>query len=161
MRRSCSVLGACAFPNCDCQIQPESETPETDAALIDGRHIGKLVILCRSLERRLSLAQTEIKGHMRVEDDLSKEDARLRALLDDEFQRRHNLGTQLEQAQSRIAELEKDAARYRWLRDTDSEWGTLFAEPIKWEGGGWVKLGSRWVREYLDAVIDAALKDRA
>jgi hypothetical protein len=55
---------------------PESETPEVDAAQFFAGNIhksefstGEMVVkvdLARSLERRLSLAQTEIKGHMRV-----------------------------------------------------------------------------------------------
>jgi hypothetical protein len=50
--------------------------------------------------------------------------------------------------------LRKDAERYRRLRNPMSEWGPLFADPIRWDGGGWVKLGSRWVLQYLDKAID-------
>jgi chromosome segregation ATPase len=78
------------------------------------------------LKRENALAQTEIKGHMRVEDELKVEVANLRgmmdechgwledarrkkaetqALLSDELLRRRNLGAQLEQAEVRIAEL--------------------------------------------------------
>jgi hypothetical protein len=115
----------------------------------------------KMMARERTLAQTEIKGHMRVEDELKAgvEKSRLLYLALEGGARATT--TRLEEAQVRIAELEKDAARYAWLRDTHSEWGRLFAEPIKWEGGAWVKLGSRWVKGHLDAAIDAAIKDRA
>jgi hypothetical protein len=120
------------------------------------------------LERRLFLAQTEIKGHMRVEDELKAKLAQYRVELKNSSVVIDSLKALLEESgevlktcEARLAELEKDAARYAWLRDTHSEWGRLFAEPIKWEGGAWVKLGSRWVKGHLDAAIDAAIKDRA
>jgi hypothetical protein len=60
---------------------PESETPETDAHLShlnlpDGNKVGipiETVALLKSLERRLSLAQAEIKGYMRVVDELRRD----------------------------------------------------------------------------------------
>jgi hypothetical protein len=73
------------------KFAPESETLRCDAVQqdmeqstnpIEYRH-HQYLDLARQLERELNLAQTEIKGHMRVGDDL----------------------------QVRIAELEKDAAR--------------------------------------------------
>jgi hypothetical protein len=51
----------------------------------------------------------------------------------------------------------RDAARYRWLRDPMSEWSTLFAEPIKWDGGGWARISSRWINDYFDKAVDGAI----
>jgi hypothetical protein len=61
--------------------------------------------LLRSAATALSLAQTEIKGHMRVEDDLQRDLANYRARESD-----LDLGVlqrALDKAQARIAELEK------------------------------------------------------
>ena len=101
----------------------------------------------------LSLAQTEIKGHMRVEDDLKAELAEYQAkhtAIIREADRRYdeliahdqdNLA-ELDKAQSRIAELEKALSRARvYVNGFDSE----------------IYSG---VPEIL-AAIDAALKDRA
>jgi hypothetical protein len=52
---------------------------------------------------------------------------------------------------------ERDAARYRWLRNPESEWSALFADPVKFNGGGWVRLGSRWITHFLDKAIDVAM----
>jgi transcriptional accessory protein Tex/SPT6 len=152
---------------------PEPETPEVDEALRDGRHIGKLVILARSLERRLSLAQTEIKGHMRVEDELKEQlqiaqsKAQVMHDLHDalgvkwgcdpyaEIRRLKGIEklcdeilAQNSKAHARIAELEKDAARYRWLRNDTSldimQYGRYLDAP-----------------KDIDAAIDEALKERA
>ena len=68
-----------------------ADTPLTNAFFADWYQQSPEADFARSLERRLSLAQTEIKGHMRVEDA-------------------HRKNTE---AQARIAELEKDAARYQ------------------------------------------------
>jgi hypothetical protein len=157
MNRSCSVLGACAFPNCDCPLRPESETPETDSEEFEIPPIGALPArkvveawIARSLERRLSLAQTEIKEYQAKHTAIMREaDRRYDELVQDieqgfmqgayaRLKNLQNAERQLEQAQARIAELEKalaelhreweadilaatdlrqDAARYRWLRD--------------------------------------------
>src|SRR5258706_9326426 len=65
-----------------CQLTPGSDTPETDAlgakwvtrergaGFTISPEASELYEHARSLERRLALAQTEIKGHMRVEDEL-------------------------------------------------------------------------------------------
>jgi hypothetical protein len=81
--------------------------------------------------RRADLAQTEIKGHMRVVDDL----------------------------QGRIAELEKDAARYKWLREARDEQQPVVTIAKQNSWGNWQDI-PLWDEE-LDAAIDAALKDRA
>ncbi len=49
-----------------------------------------------------------------------------------------------------------DAERYRWLRDARSEFSACFSDKPKFDGGAWVRLGSRWVNDALDAAIDAA-----
>jgi hypothetical protein len=109
---------------------PESLVPIH--GYLDGKAVVDISAL-EQLERMYALAQTEIKGHMRIEDDLKAD---------------------LFKAQARIAELEKDALRYRWLRDRPSL--------IGWDW--WVvkvPLDTNICPEFLDAAIDAALKSRA
>lgn len=126
--------------------------------------------------RRADLAQTEIKGHMRIQDDLKAECFKLAAgscvheLVGDpyghfecskviEIERGLTLAAstitafnrKLAEAQSRIAELEKDAARYRWLRQWANRGDELAALNLK----------EPETPEDIDAAIDAALKDRA
>ena len=65
-----------------------------------------------------------------------------------------SLTAQRDQALARVAELEKDAARYRWLRDAPA---TSASEPIR----HWM-----WSRpyganmKYLDDAIDQAMKEK-
>jgi hypothetical protein len=54
-------------------------------------------------------------------------------------------------------EVYRKAERYHWLRGATSEWSALFSEPPKWDGGSWVRLGSRWTGAKLDEVIDAQM----
>jgi len=75
------------------KIATELETPEFDALLDDltlqvehesiepSEYDKRVRDFARSLERRLSLAQTEIKGHMRIEDELKFRIAELEKLL--------------------------------------------------------------------------------
>lgn len=51
----------------------------------------------------------------------------------------------------------KDAARYRWLRNSAEDWSCCFAEKPKFDGGAWYRNGSRWVYGALDSAIDAAI----
>jgi hypothetical protein len=53
----------------------------------------------------------------------------------------------------RLEAAERDAARYRWLREADGDWGIC-----EWDGasGDWVR-DSRSER-VVDAAIDAAMK---
>lgn len=110
------------------------ESPEIDALIechrteIPARspliQVTELIEHARSLERRLSLAQTEIKGHMKMEDELKAELAEYQAkhtAIMREADRRYdeliahdqdNLA-ELDKAQSRIAELEKELETLR------------------------------------------------
>lgn len=154
--------------------KPESETPETDAVygqfintvtpdVIDFHALLKAMDTCaRSLERRLRLAQTEIKWYMRVEEELRAELDESRKNIGPAAYGKNQDGTyniclgyhpeedQYEwlvvipaaEAQARIAELEKALARAReYVSGFDPE----------------IHLGAPEVL----AVIDAALKDRA
>ena len=61
----------------------------------------------------------------------------------------------IEQQAARIKELEKDAERYRWLRDTD----TAVVAWIEEDGPRWSiegRDGHKITRDKLDAAIDAA-----
>ena len=51
----------------------------------------------------------------------------------------------------------KDAARYRWLRDSDNDWATIGCQVAHENGTGKEVLG-HYVRESLDAAIDAAMQ---
>ena len=82
---------------------PVSETPEVDAVLttedgaeiiVHGDTLVRLAEKARSLERRLSLARTEIKGHMRVAKEAN--------------QRAEAKIWELHNAEARIAELEEE-----------------------------------------------------
>jgi len=112
------------------------------------------------LERQLALAQTEIKGHMRVEDEL-------KAAFDGLLEAAKVRTAVIDSQQARIAELEKDAARYRSLNTTKHQSavrtsedkmsiGIAFYALVDWEPDHFNRLAER-----LDAAIDAALKDRA
>jgi uncharacterized protein YhaN len=91
-------------------------------------------------ELQHSLAQTEIKGHMRLEDDLKAD---------------------LFKAQDRIAELEKDAARYKWIEENLIDW-----YPKGYNGCKYDRFDALWPNEErdlgkaVDAAIAAALKSR-
>jgi hypothetical protein len=121
----------------------ESETPEVDVSTHTAA-LGRASYKLEELAIALSLAQTQIKGHMRVQDELKAEIAGLEqgtVFCDGcafRYGAEHKLadGTyscpvcELAQAQARIAELEKDAARYRWLV------GRLFERSLHFRGLG-------------------------
>jgi hypothetical protein len=152
----------------------ESETPETDAHLShlnlpDGNKVGipiETVALLKKLERRLSLAETMNKGHRRIEDELKEENTKLRVMVtklrvmvDECHDWLEDTRRKSVEAQARIAELEKDAARYRWLRE-----GSLAYKD--WKVSRTILNYGRPERQWLhgdslDAAIDAALKSRA
>lgn len=67
-----------------------------------------------------------------------------------------DLQQQLEAAQRRIAELEKDAARYRWLRE---HYG-LHNLPLAAEHLAKHDISYRGVSEALDAAVDAAMGEK-
>lgn len=71
------------------------------------------------------------------------------------------LRASLRKVEDEVEGLRRDAERYRWLRDPQVSWGVMFAEPIRWDGGAWGKLGSRWIREHLDKAIDADIEQAA
>jgi hypothetical protein len=159
--------------------------------LPDGNKVGipiETVALLKKLERQARLAQTEIKGHMKVEDELKARIIELeremklvptveagilcpdaaeveciaRQLATNGFKgfadEVRKLWVEFDQAQARIAELEKDAARYRWLREHQKPYlgytpGVQLALQHLWNSGYYL--------DKLDAAIDAALKDRA
>jgi hypothetical protein len=169
--------------------QAESETPETDMfrqfslsstqPLEDLHHHLTLTLASHEgLERRLSLAQTEIKGHMRIEDELRADVERAYQVLElhgvpreraksvsngidvlaSRFDKQNHFYEQAlareNEAQARIAELEKDAARYRWLRDNHRSGGD---HRLVW----YLPRTEALDANGLDAAIDAALKSRA
>lgn len=68
------------------------------------------------------------------------------------------LESELSTLRAKLAAAEKDAERYRWLREGSSTWGCCFSEKPKFDAGAWWRDGSRWVREALDAAIDAAIE---
>lgn len=55
-------------------------------------------------------------------------------------------------------ELVKMARRYAWLRESNS-WSLLFADPLKFDGGGWARLGSRWVGPQFDVAVEESMKE--
>jgi len=67
-----------------------------------------------------------------------------------------------DQLQARVAELEKDAARYRWIDENLIQW-----YPKGYNGCKYGRFDALWPNEEsdlgkaVDAAIDAALKDRA
>jgi len=172
-----------------------SETPETDALCneqdadfipnwecVRGQK-EEIRKLARSLERRLSLAQTEIKGHMRIQDELKaqlvawEKHGKLLgftcgAFECDEAGKYHifqNEGSELAQAQARVAELEKDAKRWKGLKDLaghlqDGSQTTVLLDQDDATRTAFIKVGQKYYSVDscgFDAAIDAALKDRA
>lgn len=141
--------------------QPVEATPETDNFL-EGENPDMMSWpeFARSLERQLSLAQTENAGHIRIEDelksDLAQAQARCaeleRAVLGECEECGHTIISPLHH----LSSVEKDAARYRWLREN--------AETITGAGINW-----HWQDEHrphppmqdLDAAIDAAISSAA
>jgi hypothetical protein len=147
---------------------PESETPLTNAIWdmvwsddFDGSLPDTLYDHARSLERRLSLTQAEIKGHMRVKDDLEVQIKRLGkdlACAQANFHVTNQAYVKADadrtQAQARVAELEKAAARYRWLQD----WYLREGKRSEIDELGHIRQTTALI---MDAAIDAALKSRA
>jgi transcriptional regulator NrdR family protein len=152
--------------------EAESETPETDKeeaelemarGIMEERGVNELPVLkkkivrstfARSLERRLVQAETMIKGHMRVEDELKADLEEKRESLILAIEEMQQWREQTKQAQVRIAGLEKDAARYRWLR------GPALLVSLNFAWGGKIEIPKNTgqsVEDACDAAIDAAI----
>jgi hypothetical protein len=118
--------------------------------------------LAYKLEHQYALAQTEIKGHMRIEDDLKAELHQVKALMqpgqiDAVMQGIRQRDERLAEAQARIAELEKDTERYRMLHNGDVDGILIMRGHVEDEED----IANLVDGDELDAAIDAALKDRA
>lgn len=68
-----------------------------------------------------------------------------------------NMATTRNALQAAIEALQKDAARYRWLRDEESDTEEMFAPGSYNAKYGLVDLGDMLTGADLDATIDAAM----
>jgi hypothetical protein len=126
------------------------------------------------LERRLSLAETMNKGHMRIEDELKAHLRELEGMLHadvflfDYWQRAKQATENLEQAQARVAELEKDnklwhanweaAYAEKQAAEKDAARYRFHAEIFEGKRGIWT---ASYDSDFMtDEETDAALKDR-
>lgn len=161
----------------DAKGPPESETPETDAAEefaeTKWNKPAKLMVsadFARSLERRLSLAQTEIKGHMRVVDELKAE-------LEKAYQMLELNGVPRERAKSVANGIDVLASRFdkqnhfyeqALARENAAQARIAELEKVIYESRmphGLCKLAGSCTactaQQALDRIADAALKSRA